>query len=212
MTAALSQKYNLGPVKPWVQNAAYILGPMFGIKTIYGWRKTDPFPDHPSGHALDFMTPNKAAGDKLAAYAVQNYKALGIKYIIWYRRYWTPDGGWVPYTQAGEPPHTDHVHITFLDTPGTATAGPTPKGLTDVGSTATLTASSTVDDTCAWSFSFPVAGATCLMTKTQLRQFTGVGLMVGGVVLGVVGLVLLVAYGLGKTDAAKAIPAVARFL
>lgn len=112
----------LGPVKPHVKVAAEALAARFGIKTMYGWRPVDPFPDHPSGLAVDFMISNlpngRAVGDSLAAYAIENSAALSVKYIIWYRRVWNSTRKtWVPYTSSPNP-HTDHVHITFLPTPG----------------------------------------------------------------------------------------------
>lgn len=109
--------YNLGPVKSWVESAAYYLGPKYGITSIGGWRATDPFPDHPSGHALDFMVSDRTRGDALAADAIANARQLGVKYIIWQRQVWTADRGWHPYTSTGNP-HTDHVHVTFNDQPG----------------------------------------------------------------------------------------------
>lgn len=119
--------YHLGDVKPWVDKAANYLGPKFGIRSIGGWRAHGSVPgsDHPKGTALDMMTSSKNTGDKLAEYAVENYKALGIKYVIWYRRIWTPGKGWHDYS--GPSDHTDHVHLSFNDTPGSF------KGLPDVG-------------------------------------------------------------------------------
>jgi hypothetical protein len=205
VTTAVSQQYNLGPVQPWVQNAAYGIGPQFGIKTIYGWRKTDPFPDHPTGHALDFMTPNMDVGNALADYATTNYQALGIKYVIWNRRYWDPQTGWVPYT-ATTNPHTDHVHITFLDQPGAWTATPTSFAGGTTG--ATLTAAG--DATCAWNLSipFPVVGNKnmCVISKRQARELLGASSFAAGVVVGVIGIVLLMVYGLGQTAAGAILP------
>jgi len=110
--------YDLGDVKPWVENAAELLGDMFGIRRIGGWRATGSVPnsDHPKGLALDMMTSSKAVGDRLAAYAIANYKALGIKYVIWYRRIWHPGKGWKKYT--GPSSHTDHVHLSFNSAAG----------------------------------------------------------------------------------------------
>lgn len=114
----------LGPVKPHVASAANMLAAKFGIKTMYGWRPVDQFPDHPSGLAVDFMISNlsngKAVGDALAAYVVANYKALGVKYVIWYRQVWNAErlsDGWHKYTSTSNP-HTDHVHVTWYATPG----------------------------------------------------------------------------------------------
>ena len=110
--------YNLGPVKPHVKAAAEAIGPRFGITTIYGWRASDPYPDHPSGLALDFMTSSAATGTALAQFVIDNAAALGVDYIIWNRRSWNSKRKtWVTYT--GSNPHTDHVHVTFFATPGT---------------------------------------------------------------------------------------------
>lgn len=120
--------YNLPNVKPHVVAAANELGTKFGIKTIGGWRKSDPYPDHPSGLALDLMTNNLGSpavshprGTELANYLIANAKRLGVKYIIWNRRSWnTSRGTWANYT--GSNPHTDHVHVTFNASPGTGGA------------------------------------------------------------------------------------------
>lgn len=119
--------YNLGPVLPHVAAAANTVGPMFGITTAYGWRASDPFPDHPSGRAVDFMTN---AGDALAQYFVAHAAEWGVDYIIWNRRSWNSvRKTWVAYT--GSNPHIDHVHVTFFATPGTngGLGGATPVGL-----------------------------------------------------------------------------------
>lgn len=119
--------YNLGPVLPHVAAAANAVGPMFGITTAYGWRAADPFPDHPSGRAVDFMT---SAGDALAQYFVAHAAEWSVDYIIWNRRSWNSvRKTWVPYT--GSNPHIDHVHVTFFATPGTngGLGGATPVGL-----------------------------------------------------------------------------------
>jgi hypothetical protein len=124
--------YKLGPVKPHVASAANSVGPQFGIKTIWGFGSGSvPGSDHPKGLALDYMINNipngKAVGDALANYLIANATALGIKYIIWYRREWSPSGGWKKYT--GFNPHVDHVHASFNATPGTGNA----TGATSVG-------------------------------------------------------------------------------
>lgn len=111
-----ASKYHLGPVKPHVERVADLIGNYFGLKTIGGWRASDPFPDHPAGLALDFMIddiPNgRAVGDQIAATLIQYAAPYRIKYIIWQRRSWNPKRGtWAPYT--GSNPHTDHVHATF---------------------------------------------------------------------------------------------------
>lgn len=127
----MAYTYSLGAVKPHVAAAANSIGPMFGIRTIYGWRPVDPFPDHPSGLALDFMIPNRQTGDALAAYVIANAGSLGVKYLIWYRQTWNPAKGWHPYTGSSNP-HTDHVHVTFLPQGGSGGLTVTPVGLSNV--------------------------------------------------------------------------------
>ncbi len=115
----VSSKYSLGGVKPWVAKAASILGPMFGISSIGGVAARSTPSDHPSGHALDFMC-GKSAGDRLAAYAVQNAKQLNISYVIWRQRIWSiSQPGWRGMEDRGDPTanHMDHVHVSFLRSP-----------------------------------------------------------------------------------------------
>lgn len=107
--------YTLGAVKPHVKAAAESIGPKFGIRTIYGWAPGQW--DHPKGLALDFMTSHKPTGDALANYVVANASALGVTYVIWYRRVWNPRQGWHKYTSTPNP-HIDHVHVSFAPQPG----------------------------------------------------------------------------------------------
>lgn len=111
--------YSLGAVKPHVEQAAYAIGPRFGIRTVYGWAPGQY--DHPKGLALDFMVSDlpgdaakhKTIGDALAAFVLANAAALRVSYVIWYRRSWNPKRGtWAPYS--GDSEHTDHVHVSFL--------------------------------------------------------------------------------------------------
>lgn len=216
----VTRQYSLGPVKPVTEAAAYILGPMFGIKTIYGWRQSDPFPDHPSGHALDFMTPSKSAGDALSSFAQANYAALGVKYIIWNRNYWSPSTGWEPYTETSNP-HTDHVHITFLDSTSGGVVNPAGGGNATPISTSTSTQAS---ETCAWNLAAPSVGtptkafgvipvpsltlggqSICILSKQQVRVMLGAGFLVTSMAIGLVGVVLLMVYGLKNTKAGNAL-------
>lgn len=195
LNPAVTARYNLGPVKPWVESAAYLIGPKFGIKTIYGWRASDPFPDHPSGHALDFMVSDKAQGQAVADYLQQNASALGVKYIIWNRQVWESSGkpvvGWHPYTSTSNP-HTDHVHVTFLDQPGTGAVSATDVSLASTGPN--------TDPTCSWGY-----GSTCLLSKVAVRDIVAVLLIGGGVVVGLVGVALMLAHSLKGTAAGDAL-------
>lgn len=128
-TAATSRTYKLGAVKPWVQSAADLLGNMFGFTNIGGYRAQGSVPnsDHPKGLALDFMTLDPKKAQALIDYLLTHVDALGIKYVIYNRRIWTPAQGWHPYS--GPSPHTDHVHVSFNDKAGTGVTG----GVTGVG-------------------------------------------------------------------------------
>ena len=140
----MAMTYALGNVKPWVKDAAYFIGPKFGITLIYGVA-AGQF-DHPKGLALDFMISNikngHAVGDQLATYVVANYQALNITYVIWNRRiiYPADSRGWHAYT--GVSPHTDHVHTSYKAVPTSnslPSAGATPGDVVPVGNPITDT-------------------------------------------------------------------------
>ncbi|MCD0445138.1 hypothetical protein LO763_16090 [Glycomyces sp. A-F 0318] len=83
--------------------------------------------EHPLGRACDWAADasgfqnsdasgdDKAYGDQLAAWYVNNADALDIEYVIWYRQFWSPGGGWRSYSGADGTPagdHTNHVHVS----------------------------------------------------------------------------------------------------
>ncbi len=116
--------YPLGPVRPQTAAVANTLGPMFGFKTIGGYRagNTRDVQGHPAGLALDFMTNDfsggRDAGNRLSAYLQEHAAALGVKYIIWEQRIWSverADEGWRPMADRGSPTqnHMDHVHLSL---------------------------------------------------------------------------------------------------
>ncbi|MBM0127904.1 peptidoglycan DD-metalloendopeptidase family protein [Pimelobacter simplex] len=121
---AQATSYNLGPVKPQLTQLVNILGPMFDIKTVGGYRESATDPNgHPAGLAADFMVPltpaGKAQGDALVAYAQAHARELGIDYIIWYQRIWSvtrADEGWRRMGDRGSATanHMDHPHINVL--------------------------------------------------------------------------------------------------
>lgn len=114
--------FALPKVQPRVREIGNNVGNMFGLVNIGGWRPTDPFPDHPSGWALDYMVyTDRAKGDAVAQYHIDNAATLGVKYLIWNHRAWNPQQGWHPYTSTDNP-HTDHVHVTYQDSGGTIPA------------------------------------------------------------------------------------------
>jgi len=131
--AVANSRYNLGPVKPQLTRMVNVLGPMFDIKTVGGYREraTDPS-GHPAGLAADFMVPltraGKAQGDALVAYAQAHATELGIDYIIWRQRIWSvarADEGWRPIEDRGSPTanHMDHPHLQLLPKPPATSVG-----------------------------------------------------------------------------------------
>lgn len=193
---AITQKYSLGPVKTWVQKAAYFLGPRHNVKTIYGWRATDEFPDHPSGHAIDLMISSISQGEAIAQDAINNHIALGItgkSYLIFNRRVWNDHQGWHPYTSTSNP-HTDHVHITMWNAGTGVPGGDIPDDQTsNIDGTAVV--DSTSDATAAWRI-----GSTTILSKTAARDVLGTVVMGTGLVLALTGLVLLGAYAMNMSD------------
>jgi len=106
----------LGSVKSWVRTGAVFLGCRFGVSTMYGVAGRSGASDHPAGLAVDFMV-DRANGDRLAACALKNADALGVKYVIWRQRINT-GSGWEAMEDRGSVTanHMDHVHISFNPT------------------------------------------------------------------------------------------------
>lgn len=112
VTANVSKNWNL-------------LAGLFNIQHVGGWR---PDSDgvgtgHREGLALDFMVdasdPN---GDALAQYLIDHFNELGVSYIIWKQRYYSPlpsiygpAGTWsyMPDRGSYTANHMDHVHVSF---------------------------------------------------------------------------------------------------
>jgi hypothetical protein len=101
------------------------------VKVIGGWRPSDPYPDHPSGRAVDIMMPggckegspdtqgkpeDTALGKEIADYFSKNAKDYGVDYIIWDQQIWNPvvTKQWRDMSDRGgcTANHRDHVHIT----------------------------------------------------------------------------------------------------
>jgi hypothetical protein len=87
------------------------------------WRASDPYPDHPSGRACDFMIPGDyrsaagiASGDRLAEWINSNAQAFGLQYTIWRQRYRPAGKDWQPMADRGDDNqnHMNHVHVTVL--------------------------------------------------------------------------------------------------
>lgn len=120
-----------GGVKPWVARAGHEMKRRFGISVIHGVGARSNKSDHPTGHALDFMTNN---GGSLAEYARSNADRLGVSYVIWAQRIWSRERnseGWRSMEDRGSVTanHFDHVHISFQRTePNPGAAAPTGSG------------------------------------------------------------------------------------
>jgi len=103
------------------------------IKDIGGFRANDPYPDHPSGKALDVMIPPEMVGTTqgnllgtaIAKYALQN----GAQYVMWQQKRFNADGSSSGMENRGSPTqnHMDHVHILTRDK-----GGPLPPGVSVV--------------------------------------------------------------------------------
>lgn len=113
----------LGDVAPHVKAAAQEIADKFNVSNIGGRASSGHISgsDHYTGHAIDVMVyKDKAKGDAVLQYAFSNWARLGIKYAIWYRKYYPQPNKAEPYI--GPSPHTDHVHLSFNKQPGTGGA------------------------------------------------------------------------------------------
>lgn len=81
-------------VKPSAQNIAQHVVNTYGITNIGGWRSSDPFPDHPSGRAIDIMVSNVALGNRILN-DIRGKFGGSIKYTLWQVK-----------------DHFDHIHVT----------------------------------------------------------------------------------------------------
>lgn len=98
------------------------------IEAAGGYRAADPYPDHPTGRAVDVMVPDAGRtsegadlGDEIAAYFMEYADQYGIMYLIWQQRVWVngrdavaPPEDWRVMADRGDwtSNHMDHVHIT----------------------------------------------------------------------------------------------------
>lgn len=108
-----------GGVKPHVAEAGFAveraLGKMPG--GIGGVGARGNVSDHPSGHALDFMTlSNTGLGDRVAGFLTQGWGPMSVKYLIWKQRIAERPNAWSPMENRGSVTanHFDHVHASFL--------------------------------------------------------------------------------------------------
>ncbi|WP_028478734.1 M23 family metallopeptidase [Nocardia sp. CNY236] len=106
------------------------------VRTIGGWRPSDPFPDHPSGRAIDVMIPQyttgegKALGDSIVDFVMSQAQEFRLDYLIWRGESTTAQGQRTVMSDRGGDTanHYDHVHVTVRGggyPNGSAIIGPT---------------------------------------------------------------------------------------
>ncbi|MCV7434811.1 phage tail tape measure protein [Mycolicibacterium bacteremicum] len=141
-TAVPQSGFSDANLKPNAAMLNDIIPAMFpGITDIGGYRASDPYPDHPSGRALDIMIPNwdtpqgKAYGDQINQFLQQNADALGIDSTIWRQQY-QPAGG-VPSLMedrgSANENHMNHIHALTSPTTSPYAGGGVPTPAVPVG-------------------------------------------------------------------------------
>lgn len=92
------------------------------VQTIGGYRASDPYPDHPSGNALDIMVGSFALGDAIHAWLWANNSKLFMASDIWKQTYYTSPTNGSLMGDRGDPTqnHMDHVHALFINSPKAA--------------------------------------------------------------------------------------------
>ena len=82
-TAAAVPLVGGGGLCPNASNlASYIMNNYPGVQSIGGVR-SDPMPDHPSGHAIDIMVNDMSLGDAIAADVRGQSGNFGVNYVLW---------------------------------------------------------------------------------------------------------------------------------
>ena len=103
-------------LKPHVKASANIICAQFLVPSAGGWRASDPYPDHPSGLAVDYMVPLET-GNLIKAFLHQHWDDHNVQYYIWQQRYHgsKTDVAGNLMEDRGSPTanHKDHVHVTY---------------------------------------------------------------------------------------------------
>lgn len=103
----------LKPIAVMVRRLIHKFWPM--VTDIGGYRASDPFPDHPSGQALDIMNTDVPRGDAIKAWLMDNKGLFHLNYTIWRQKYEPAGGGGNIMEDRGSPTqnHMDHIHALF---------------------------------------------------------------------------------------------------
>ena len=117
---------NLKPAAILARRNIHKYWPMVG--EIGGYRASDPYPDHPSGLALDIMVGNSnPIGDEINDWLHRQMVPLALNYTIWKQFYRPAGGGGNLMEDRGSVTqnHYDHVHALFNNNgvPGITTGG-----------------------------------------------------------------------------------------
>ena len=120
---------NVDGLTPPAAHARHLVTDTYGVTDIGGFATSGhgDVSDHHTGRAIDIMlTPRSAEKTTfdwgIAAYLQSNAQALGIKYLIWDGRIWSParaGEGWRVYRSpdGGSNPtllHLEHIHVSVL--------------------------------------------------------------------------------------------------
>ncbi len=96
-------------VRPVVQEVTE----RFGVSTVH----TRPGHSPTQGRAADFMVySDRAKGDAVAQYVIDNAARFRVEYVIWRQRiYMVSSGTWRAMADRGSPTanHMDHPHVAF---------------------------------------------------------------------------------------------------
>ena len=96
-------------VRPVVQEVAE----RFGVSTV----STRPGHSPTQGRAADFMVhSDRAKGDAIAQYVIDNAARFRVEYVIWRQRiHMVSSGSWRAMADRGSPTanHMDHPHVAF---------------------------------------------------------------------------------------------------
>jgi len=102
---------------PHVRPAVEEIATRFDVSTVL----TRPGHSPTQGRAADFMVyDDRAKGDALSQYTIDNAARLGVEYVIWQQRIYTvSSGSWRAMEDRGSPTanHMDHPHVAFRPAP-----------------------------------------------------------------------------------------------
>lgn len=104
---------NLKPIAVLVRRMIHRFWP--AITDIGGYRAQDPYPDHPSGRALDIMTSDIDLGTTVKDWLHANKSPLALNYTIW-QQYYQPangEGNLMEDRGSTTQNHKDHIHALF---------------------------------------------------------------------------------------------------